>query len=100
LFLARPGSFSSATALRKPRRLPSYSNYVLKQKLCPAAQFNGLVSGRPASACPQAIVRVGPPDTTFLISRHFFLALASWCAMEGEMRKIGKSGLRCKSAPA
>jgi hypothetical protein len=32
-----------------------------------AAQFNGIVSGRPASARGEAIARIGPPDTTFLI---------------------------------
>src|SRR5271166_5837285 len=33
-----------------------------------AAQFNGIVSGRPASAWGKAIARTGPPDTTFFIS--------------------------------
>jgi hypothetical protein len=30
-----------------------------------AAQFNGIVSGRPASAWGKATARLGPPDTTF-----------------------------------
>ncbi len=34
-----------------------------------AAQFNGIVSGGPASACGKAIVRTSPPDTTFFILR-------------------------------
>jgi hypothetical protein len=33
-----------------------------------AAQFNGIVSGRPASAWEKAIARTGPPDTTFFNS--------------------------------
>ena len=35
-----------------------------------AAQFNGMVSGRPASAWGKATARTGPPDTTFFISRR------------------------------
>jgi hypothetical protein len=33
-----------------------------------AAQFNGIVSGRPASAWGKTMARLGPPDTTFFIS--------------------------------
>jgi hypothetical protein len=33
------------------------------------AQFNGIVSGRPASAWGKAIARTGPPDTTFFIAK-------------------------------
>src|SRR5208337_3214675 len=32
-----------------------------------AAQFNGIVSGRPASAWGKLTARTGPPDTTFFI---------------------------------
>jgi hypothetical protein len=32
-----------------------------------AAQFNGIVSDRPAMAWRKAIARTGPPDTTFFI---------------------------------
>ena len=34
-----------------------------------AAQFNGMVSGRPAPASGTACAPLGPPDTTFFISR-------------------------------
>jgi hypothetical protein len=37
-----------------------------------AAQFNGIVSGRPASAWGKAIALLGPPDTTFFIFAPVF----------------------------
>ena len=36
-----------------------------------AAQFNGVLSGRPASACGEAVALGGPPDRTFFISAIF-----------------------------
>jgi hypothetical protein len=47
-----------------------------------AAQFNGIVSGRPASAWGKASALLGPPDTTFFIfltPYPDFVAFVAFC---------------------
>jgi len=45
-----------------------------------AAQFNGIVSGRPASGWGKATARIGPPDTTFFINCPDYRAKVNWRA--------------------
>jgi hypothetical protein len=62
-----------------------------------AAQFNGLVSGRPASAWGKAIARLGPPDTTFFVSSVSPSAkvtlLQDELASPGQVKEPGNGGI-------
>ena len=57
-----------------------------------AAQFNGMVSGRPATDCVKATARTGPPDTTFFISESVPVSESSdrsaceWVGGEGQVQ--------------
>ena len=50
-----PGSSSLARGLRKTTALAQLFKLHIKQKLCPAAQFNEIVSGRPTLAWAEAM---------------------------------------------
>ena len=55
-----------------------------------AAQFNGVVSGRPTSAWGQAIARLGPPDTTFFVRAISRPSADSWVRF-AEFQALGEA---------